>query len=387
MREPEARLALDGATLVLGRRTIDSAHGPFEVMFFRDQPRGQTAMAIVRGHIVERAPLLTRVHSSCLTSECLMAGDCDCAQQLDRSLAMIAAEGRGVVFYLMQEGRGAGLSAKARDRMIVQASGHRLTTFDAYAEMGLPSDLRNYDCLGPMASALGIRGPLELLTNNPEKAEGVARSLANEKIDVTRRRAIEGPMSPFNFDYLRAKRRSGHFLARGGAVVSALPPESIAVEDALCSEGHPHLISTAHYFLPVVLSPDAKPRERVDWFRMRVVYDRQTARESVLLSLGSPERTADRGGVGVTLSLLDRLPCSESTGRLALRETLLSIRDQGAGRVAVHFDAENPRADLETGCGIDVDPALSREMLAARWLDVDETFDFREAHEAGDAER
>jgi GTP cyclohydrolase II len=344
-------------------------------------------MAIVRGDIVERAPLLTRVHSSCLTSECLMAGDCDCAQQLDRSLAMIASEGRGVVFYLMQEGRGAGLSAKARDRMIVQASGHRLTTFDAYAEMGLPSDLRCYDCLGPMASALGIRGPLELLTNNPEKAEGVARSLANEKIDVTRMRAIESSISPFNLDYLRAKRQSGHFLARDGAVVSALPPESIAVEDALRSDGHPHLISTAHYFLPVLLSPGTQERERVDWFRMRVVYDRHTARESVLLSLGNPERAAGREGGGVTLSLLDRLPCSESQGRVALRATLLSIRDQGAGRVAVHFDDENPHADREIGCGIDVDSALSKEMLAARWLPVDGSFDFSETGETDDAER
>ena len=384
MRESEAPLALDRATLVLGQRTIDSSHGTFDVMFFRDQPRGQTAMAIVYGDIVARAPLLTRVHSSCLTSECLMAGDCDCAQQLDRSLAMIASEGRGVVFYLMQEGRGAGLSAKARDRMIVQASGHRLNTFDAYAEMGLPSDLRRYDCLGPISSALGIRGPLELLTNNPEKLEGVAHSLANEKIDVSRMRAIEAPTSPFNLDYLLAKRQSGHFLARAGAVVSALPPAKVVVEDALQSDEHPHLISTAHYFLPVVLDSDTKQSEGIDWFRMRVVYDRHTARESVLLSLGSLEDAADRDGCGLTLSLVDRLPCSESRGRAALRETLLSIRDEGSGRVAVHFDDENPHADRERGRGIDTRAALSREMLAARWLRVDDSF---EVAEMGDAER
>lgn len=384
MREPEAPLALDGATLVLGQRTIEASHGTFDVMFFRDQPRGRTAMAIVHGDIAARAPLLARVHSSCLTSECLMAGDCDCAQQLDRSLAMIASEGRGVVFYLMQEGRGAGLTAKARDRMIVQASGHRLNTFDAYAEMGLPSDLRRYDCLGPMSSALGIRGPLELLTNNPAKAEGVARSLANEKIDVSRMRAIEGPTSPFNLDYLRAKRQSGHFLAHAGAVVSALPPETIAVEKAQRSEGHPHLISTAHYFLPVVLAADTKQGEGVDWFRMRVVYDRQTARESVLLSLGTPEDAADRDGSGLTLSLVDRLPCSESRGRSALREALLAMRDRGSGRVVVHFDDENPNADRERRRGIDAHAVLSKEMLAARWLAVDDSF---EVSETGDAER
>jgi hypothetical protein len=89
----------------------------------------------------------------------------------------------------------------------------------------------------------------------------------------------------------------------------------------------------------------------------------------------------------VTLSLLDRLPCSESQGRVALRATLLSIRDQGAGRVAVHFDDENPHADREIGCGIDVDSALSKEMLAARWLPVDGSFDFSETGETDDAER
>ena len=132
-------------------------HGDFIVHFFRDLARQQAAMAIVCGELDGTAPLLARVHSSCLTSECLMGRDCDCAEQLDAALATMSRAGAGVLFYLMQEGRGAGLTAKARDRMIVQASGNRITTFEAYAEMGLPPDLRRYETIAP--SALDPRLP------------------------------------------------------------------------------------------------------------------------------------------------------------------------------------------------------------------------------------
>ena len=117
---------------------------------------------------------------------------------------------------------------------------------------------------------------------------------------------------------------------------------------------------------------------------MRVVYDRHTARESVLLSLGTPDEAAERSGWGLTLSLVDRLPCSEAQGRVALREALLSIRDRGAGRVVVHFDDDNPHADRERQRRADAHPALSEEMLAARWLPADDSSD---AGEAGDADR
>ena len=98
---------IESATLVLGRRVLDTRHGPFDVTFFRDQPGERTTMAIARGDVRERRPMLARVHSSCVTSECLMACDCDCAEQLDRAMGLVAAAGRGVVFYLMQRRGGA----------------------------------------------------------------------------------------------------------------------------------------------------------------------------------------------------------------------------------------------------------------------------------------
>src|SRR6185436_1559805 len=113
----------------------------------------------VVGAVGAPAPLLARVHSSCVTSEAYGACDCDCAEQLAASLAEIAGAGRGVLFYLMQEGRGAGFAAKARDRMLVQTSRHRLTTFEAYARMGLDHDCRRYEEVGDLCRLLGVRAP------------------------------------------------------------------------------------------------------------------------------------------------------------------------------------------------------------------------------------
>jgi GTP cyclohydrolase II len=371
MTRIEAPLALDQATLVLGQRRIVSVHGAFDVTFFRDQPHDRTTMAISLGDLTERRPLLARVHSSCLTSECLMATDCDCAEQLEGALARIAEAGRGVVFYLMQEGRGAGLTAKARDRMLVQASGHRMTTFDAYAEMGLPADLRDYDRVGPMARALAIRGPVELLTNNPDKVDGVMAALAHEKIDVATTRTIEGPTSPYNRDYLRAKRQSGHLLVHDGSSASILPPDALGVEPAQPATGQAHLVSTALYFLPVGLSDEASSASTIDWFRMRVVYDRSSGRESVLLWMGDDFESGESASSGRTLTLIDRLPCREARGRAALRRTLESIRDRGVGRVVVHFDDENPEADLDLRDRDDPRSERTRAILAARWASDD----------------
>jgi GTP cyclohydrolase II len=387
MNEGESRIELDHATLALGRRSLASVHGRFEVHFFRDQAHDRTAMAIVCGDLGGSAPVLARVHSSCVTSECLLALDCDCAEQLDSALATIARTGRGVVFYLMQEGRGAGLTAKARDRMIVQASGHRVTTFDAYAEMGLPADLRTYEVVGPMARALGIRAPLDLLTNNPHKARAVRVALANEKIEVRETVSLQTPTSDFNRDYLRAKRRSGHDLARDAAQSAALPPSPVVVEPPLRAVDRPHLISTAYYFLPVDLSVDPRvgrgggrnPTARsVDWFRMRVVYDSRTARESVLLSQGLRE-----GGHrnAVVLSLVDRLPCFDAEQCEVLRRSLIEIREGGEGGVVVEFDESNPGVDRGPEEPLENVPSVAEEILAAHWISA------RTSQSVADAER
>src|SRR5215470_19046660 len=142
--ERSAPLRSFGSLLEARSGSLETEHGLFQAHWFQNLSTRRPALVLTQGDVATGAPLLARVHSSCVTSESLAGCDCDCAAQLDASLARIAAEGRGALFYLLQEGRGAGLAAKARDRMIVQASGHQITTFEAYDLMGLGRDQRRY---------------------------------------------------------------------------------------------------------------------------------------------------------------------------------------------------------------------------------------------------
>ncbi|MBK7950451.1 MAG: GTP cyclohydrolase II [Deltaproteobacteria bacterium] len=349
MNAPRNERPLRSAVLHLGERRLATRHGEFDLHLFRDLAQARIAMVLARGDIDGPEPLLARVHSSCLTSECLGGCDCDCAEQLDRALARIDEAGRGVLVYLMQEGRGAGLSAKARDRMLVQASGNRITTFDAYAEMGLPADLRRYDAVASIFAMLGVCGPLRLLTNNPEKVAAVARALESEKIEVEAALPVAGDDSPWNRDYLRAKRISGHALTRADRTPGARPPERVVAFEPVELAGDPARLVTASYFLPVALSGE------VHWLRTSVLVDRASGRESIVLSRGAwrgPEAMARPDpSQAIALSLLDRLPVVSAPGREALAHALQALVATGAGCVGVAWDETAAPAESATRSG------------------------------------
>jgi 3,4-dihydroxy 2-butanone 4-phosphate synthase / GTP cyclohydrolase II len=249
--------------------------GRFRVHRYRDLRTGAPALALTRGDVRGAEPLLARVHSSCITSEAFGACDCDCAGQLQAALAEIAAAGRGALFYLFQEGRGAGFAAKARDRMAVQASGERVTTFDAYAAMGLARDQRRYEEVTFLCHLLGIEAPLRLLTHNPEKAKAL------EEVGL----ALDGlvplapQQTPWNRHYLRAKSRSGHALEDPGTPAACgapapLPPVAPAVADAAG-----RFVRVARYLLPVLLPERPAPL----WLTLRLFYDLEARCERVIL--------------------------------------------------------------------------------------------------------
>jgi hypothetical protein len=233
--------------------------------------------------------------------------------------------------------------------MIVQASGNRITTFEAYAQMGLPPDLRRYEAVAPICRLLGIRAPLRLLTNNPDKAAAVAKALADEDLEICRTEPIQGPISAFNSDYLSAKYDSGHALERPAGNEGARPPEPVRILPPVVLPGEPNRILTASYFLPVALpssSAEGGSDSVIDWFRLSVIFDCETAQESIVLA-DSLSTLAD--GVAnaleavesderVTMTLFDRLPVASAPGREALTRALLVIRSQGRGSVAVRFD-------------------------------------------------
>jgi 3,4-dihydroxy 2-butanone 4-phosphate synthase / GTP cyclohydrolase II len=271
--------ALCGTLLFRTSHPLDTPHGRFTAHEFTDLATHQPLLAVARGDLRGAASVLARVHSSCVTGESIGSADCDCAEQLDASLARIAAAGRGVLFYLLQEGRGAGLVAKARDRMWVQSSHDRVTTFDAYARMGLEGDCRRYDAVGFAAAALGIEAPLELLSNNPDKLA----ALRDAGVVVSGCTSLAHAPSAFNLMYLAAKSRSGHALdvATAAPIAAELPEPVDAIEPAPVATV-PSLLHVASYLVPVLALP---PAEGVHWLRLHLYVERDSGRERVVLTL------------------------------------------------------------------------------------------------------
>lgn len=189
-------------------RIVDSAtsqlptdHGPFALHVFRDD-RGLEHVALVRGRVDDGAPVLTRVHSECLTGEVFHSRRCDCEPQLEAALAAIAAADRGVLVYLRQEGRGIGLFDKVR-AYALQDEG--ADTVDANLRLGLPADAREYGIAVEILRRLGVQA-VRLMTNNPHKAAALAAGgLAVERLDHAPAAAPEATR------YLRTKfERLGH---------------------------------------------------------------------------------------------------------------------------------------------------------------------------------
>ena len=164
--------------------------------------------------------VLVRVHSECLTGDVFHSLRCDCGEQLESALAMIEAEGSGVLLYLAQEGRGIGLLNKLRAYKLQEEG---LDTVDANLKLGLPADLRDYGIGAQILGDLGLTS-IRILTNNPKKILG----LEGYGLSVTDQVPIEPTPNPHNEAYLRAKRdRMGHTLHHQGL---PLDEEMVAAE-------------------------------------------------------------------------------------------------------------------------------------------------------------
>jgi 3,4-dihydroxy 2-butanone 4-phosphate synthase/GTP cyclohydrolase II len=329
-------MPLRGSLLETGRLPLETRFGRFEAVHFLDLKRGQPVWVLQCGDPTTREPVLARVHSSCLTSEVFGACDCDCAEQLDSALEAIATRGRGLVFYLMQEGRGAGFVAKARDRMMVQASRDRIHTFEAYERMGLPHDARSYREVADAVSAIGVSAPLRLLTNNPDKVLGLERvKVAVEGTERLRHRA-----SPWNQHYLTAKYESGHELHTPDALGSAPLPETVVWREPSILSALPNFAHVATYLLPLRGAGRAPI-----WYRSHVYYDLQRGIERVVLEHG------EGGGVQHVQRqrLLERFPLAQRGEYLAeWHETRAKIESQGQGRVLFLSPDETTPPDAAT---------------------------------------
>jgi 3,4-dihydroxy 2-butanone 4-phosphate synthase/GTP cyclohydrolase II len=188
---------------------LPTAFGEFDVVGYRSLVDDKHHVAMVKGEVDGEPDVLVRVHSECLTGDVFHSLRCDCGEQLESALAMIETEGRGVLLYLAQEGRGIGLLNKLKAYNL-QDKG--FDTVDANLELGLPVDLRDYGIGAQILSDLGLSS-IRILTNNPKKIRG----LEGYGLSVTDQIPIQHAPNPHNEAYLRAKRdRLGHSLHHQG---------------------------------------------------------------------------------------------------------------------------------------------------------------------------
>lgn len=180
--------------------------GEFTLHGFEEQVSGQEHVVLTMGSVDDGQPVLTRLHSECLTGDALFSRRCDCGPQLAAALQAIGKAGRGALLYLRQEGRGIGLINKLRAYQLQDAGAD---TVEANLHLGFPADARDFSLVKDMFASLGIC-KVQLMTNNPDKV----MALQSLGIEVVERIALEVGRNPNNEHYLATKaEKLGHLFS------------------------------------------------------------------------------------------------------------------------------------------------------------------------------
>lgn len=187
---------------------VPTPEGEFQLCLYRTPWDRKEHLALIMGEVAGETAVLTRIHSECFTGDVLGSERCDCGPQLHRALQRIAREGRGVLIYLRQEGRGIGLLDKLRAYNL-QDEGY--DTVEANLMLGHQADEREYTAAAATLRDLGVAS-VRLLTNNPDKI----KALRELGIEVEAREPLPAPVTTENAEYLRTKaRRLHHWLSVG----------------------------------------------------------------------------------------------------------------------------------------------------------------------------
>jgi len=387
---------MHGTTVYIAETELPTRYGLFRACIFQDIIHKGYIIALTFGEVIGAKSLHTRLHSSCVTSETLGGCDCDCVQQLEGAMEKIATCGKGVLFYLLQEGRGVGYSAKARDRMLVQASGDTISTFDAYKMLGLKKDYRQYLNITDIVHILGIEAEWIVLTNNPDKVNAMKRNGMN----VRGMEALEFEPGPFNLFYLKSKQESGHSLTQPGEIhIDGIEwPEPVQPFKPRRLETAQRFIYMASYMLPIrpindeivmpyddvvrcigdagfteytvgmnapILSYEAIRNNRLKikinsaeirrrqandpayplgrllvepyWFRVHVYFDLVTGDDFVVLTHGQPKPYETPIVRIQSESILDRFPVSHDDNQVKYQRAIQHIVEYGSGAVVLVY--------------------------------------------------
>ncbi|MBC7186521.1 MAG: bifunctional 3,4-dihydroxy-2-butanone-4-phosphate synthase/GTP cyclohydrolase II [Calditrichaeota bacterium] len=200
-------------TEILVKRVVTTSfptkYGNFVLHLYESAIDEHHHLAVVKGDVATEEPVLVRVHSQCLTGDVFGSLRCDCGEQLEKALRAIEKEGRGVLLYMRQEGRGIGLANKLVAYRLQELG---RDTVEANEELGFKADLRDYGVGAQILRDLGVR-KIRLLTNNPRKIIG----LTGHGLEVVERVPIEVPPNPVNAAYLETKRdKLGHLILQDG---------------------------------------------------------------------------------------------------------------------------------------------------------------------------
>lgn len=202
---------MQNETLIRREESVDmpTAYGHFQLIAYTQLDTNETHLAIVKGNWEKDEPVMVRVHSSCVTGDILGSMRCDCGDQLHAALRLIEKEGKGVVLYMQQEGRGIGLINKLHAYRL-QEQGK--DTVEANLELGFKMDNRDYGVGAQIINDLGIN-KIKLISNNPKKRVG----LIGYGLEIVENIPIEVHPNPHNLNYLRTKRdKMGHEILKEG---------------------------------------------------------------------------------------------------------------------------------------------------------------------------